>query len=261
MNILDWRNPLIACGSLGNIVAFGYASEYLTYTIGADIGVIIPDWHQDIWPLFVPLNRIFYSELQVPNGVKITNCKPVYPYPHSLEIGWFYSALSFTGLCFNVKEKLKPRINWLHNRNSRNILIWPREHHHKNCKYTLEYWVELCQCLINNDWEIVAILDKDVSHRDGIQSVEWCNEFQKHIPCKLILEPTIANIQLGCSMCRTSISIMNGPAWLLLKSTINQVILDMPSSTIEQEAYINVKLVDKPLKLVSNSNFDWVTEL
>jgi hypothetical protein len=257
--ILDWRDPSVACGSLGNIVAQALASEYLYDVRKFDLGVVPSEWHQGLWPLYIPLDRIFHS---TPEGHTVVICRSsISLYTDSVKMrhNWMQQALFAAGHI--TDDKINPRVTWLHAPHCRSVLLYPREYDNKNRYFDLSYWIEVGQSLIANGWSINAMLDTIPSHRDGYTSVNWCREFSRQVPCRAF-EPTINGLQSAAGLSRVAVGRLNGPAWLLLKSTIPQIVLDDPNDRHPlQSASHNVQFIEKSLRLVIGKGMSWISEL
>lgn len=259
MIILDWRHPHLACGSLGNITALAYATEYIRDVLKQDVGVIVPDWHDEVWKLSVPLDRI-YTIPSKDSHVRI--CSPSYYARRYKLLHWIQAPVACAGFWMDWKHKINPRVCWSHSRDSRRILLYPREYNNKNVLFTLEYWIAVGKILIENGWSIVAILDNSSSHRDGDVSVDWCNQFRDNVFCEYVFPPTIGGLQAAVGLSEISFGILSGPFWLMLKSTIRQIVISDPNDLIlSHNARFNLRFVKKCISHVSGTSLDWISEL
>lgn len=265
MLTLDWRHPSICCGSFGNIMSTALATEYIIDTYKIDISVIVSHWYVDIWPLFINQNKIHYS---IPiNCESYRLCQPSYR-PEKFRnklLNWVQSPVASAGFVMEYSVKLNPKIVWTHSRNSKRILIYPREHHNGNRYFTIEYWIEVCRLLQNNGWKIIAILDEQSSHRDsfdGCESHSWCNQLKEQIQFEYIFPPTIGGLQAGVSLSEVAFGILSGPFWLMLKSTIRQIVISEPHDLIlSHNALYNLNYIQKPISHILGKSLNWISEL
>lgn len=241
--ILDWRHESVACASLGNIATQAFATEYIRDVLRVDVGVIVSEWHNRLWPLFLPSNRIF---TEIPENAYVKICECLHDNQHC-KGGWIRGNLDAAG--YSIDEYvINPRICWDYGRNTKTVLIYPREYHNGNKYYDLKFWIDLCKDYTKKGWEIVAILDSELSFRDGKNSLEWCSLFSKAIPLKYIFPPTIGGLQAGVGLSELAIGIFNGAGWMLLKSLIPQIVLDDPNDPWEtQTAKYNLQYTSKYL--------------
>lgn len=262
MIILDWRDPI----SLGNIVGTSYASEYIRNSLHQDIGIIPADYHQDVYKLSVPSDRIYSiddippdSEIRTPH---LNNYNHIHNIDETTPLPWMHNLVASAGYWMSREYKVDPYICWLHSPKSRKVLIYPREHHNKNIYFNMDYWIAACHEFLKNNWQIVAILHVDFSHRDIDISVNWCNEFRNKVNCSQIFSPTIQGLQAACAMCDLSFGIFSGPFWLMLKSTIRQVVISDPNDTYKfHHATYNLPFIKKQVIHIPNNSLEIIGTL
>lgn len=260
MIILDWRDPI----SLGNIVGTSYASEYIRNVLKEDIGIIPADYHQDVYKLSVPEERIYKADSLPPNShIRIPHLNN-YNYKNNLDetspLPWMHNLVASAG--FWMEGKVDPSICWLHSPHSRKVLIYPREHHNKNVYFDLNYWVTACQRFIDCGWTIVAMMHENPTHRDGKISVEWCNELRYAIGHIEVIRPTIEGLQAACAICELSFGIFSGPFWVLLKSTIRQVVISDPNDKYKfHHASYNLPFIKKQVIHIPDNSLEIIANL
>ena len=255
MLVLDWRHPSIACGSLGNIVSVAYATEYIRDILGHDVGVIPSEWHQDVWKLCIPLNRVFTEAPKADTRLIV----PIYPHQ---DTGWIRNSVIDAGFDMPLDYKVNPRICWVHGRNTKRILLYPREYHNQNHYFNLDYWQTISKLFLGKGWSIVAMLDEAPSHRDGVDSLDWCNEFRNRVSTVATFPPTLEGLQSACSLCELSFGIFSGASWVLLKSTIKQIIISDP--TIDHgslRATRDCSQIEKQVFHSIGNSLDWLGQL
>lgn len=254
--ILDWSTEAVACGSLGNIVGHATATEYIREQLGMDVGVVISHWHKDIWPLYLPADRIYYKP---PAGPSLRLCGPV---PNAEHHGWLQMSLAHAGFALRDGDLVKPRLCWTHARSSRTVLLYPREYDNQNRLFTQGYWIEASHRLIAEGWRVAAILDHDHSHRDGGHSAAWCRGFREAVPLAHEFPPTISGLQAGVSVSEAAAGRFNGPCLLMAKSSIRQLVVDDPNDYHPNHTGVsNLRYLAKPIKRVLGNTLDWTAEL
>lgn len=264
MIILDWRDPI----SFGNIVGTSLASEYIRNILREDIGIIPANYYQDVYKLSVPLNRIFTIDNIPPNSVirvpHLTNYNHQNNIPDDRILPWVHNLIVSAVYFISRDEKLDPSICWLNSSNSKKVLLYPREHHNKNLYFTIDYWVAASQQFIERGWDIVAMLQDTPSHRDGNISVQWCNEFKSKVKCTHIFNPTIQNLQIAVGLCELAFGILSGPFWLMLKSTIKQIVISDPNLNNGIEIhYANFELpfIKKQITHIPDNSLEIISSL
>lgn len=258
MIILDWRDPI----SFGNIVGTSLASEYIRNVLHQDVGVIPADHHQDVYKLCVPLERVYNdaptdSEIRVPH---LTNYNHLNKKGETL--AWVHNLVASAG--YWMEGKLDPAICWVNSPNSKRVLLYPREHHNKNLYFTLDYWIAASRKFLECGWNIVAILNDGYSHRDGETSLNWCNEFKKNVKCEYIFSPTIQGLQIAVGLSDLTFGILSGPFWLMLKSTIRQVVISDPNLNGGIEihyANFEIPYIQKQIIHVPNNSLEIIQSL
>lgn len=264
MIILDWRGP----NSLGNVVGTAYATEYIHDVLHEDIGIIPAEYHLDVYKLCLPANRIFTlndlpsdSEIRHPNLIQ-NNYNHIHNLDDKNPLPWMHNLVASAYFPISFETKVDPKICWLNSRHSRKVLIYPREHNNKNIYFDLNYWVQVCQKFIDCGWQIVAILHENPTHRDGNISVDWCNELRYKIGHIQIIKPTIEGLQQACSICELSFGIFSGPFWMLLKSTIKQVVISDPNDTYRfHHATYNIPFLKKEVIHIPDKSLEMIAKL
>lgn len=260
--VLDWKTDALSSNSLGNTVSYALATEYIREVLKQDVYAIPTSWYKDLWKYILPEDRIISStnsddDVRVYKSDKLDRFKDP-------PMGWVHRGIRTVGFEITDYEKINPVVCWGHSPDSKNVLIYPREHCNNNFLFTLDYWTNVCIKLIEQGYSIIAILNTHLSHRDGKMSVDWCNNLRKKIEFKEILSPTINNIIYGSSLCRLAIATMLGPSWLLMKSSIKQIILGNPNEPVwESSAAFNLSFFTKKVTLIEGTHLEWIriTEL
>ena len=238
MHILDWRDPSITCGSLGNIASHALATEFIRDVLCHDVGVLISGWHSRVWDLCVPQDRIL---TEVISGDTVHVCKSHRSEHLAGNMTWVGASVHDAGYAMPADHLLSPRTCWLHDPDARTVLLYPREYDNKNRTFTLDYWIAVSKSLRERGWRIAAMLDSDPSHRDGEISLAWCRDYVAAVSPDYTFRPTVNGLQAAVGMSSLAIGRGNGPAWLMLKSTIPQVVLDDPSEKYpDQSATANM---------------------
>lgn len=264
MLILDWRHPSLYCGSLGNITACAFGAEYIYDKLNIDIGVLIGEYHKEIWKLCIPLNRILYY---APKDEEVRICCPEERLDKDCNLyHWVQNPVECAGFHMPDYDLIDPKIVWLHSINSRRVLLYPREYNNQNLLFNTDYWMSVINLLKSRGWRIICILDDKDSHRDGETSLNWCNEFRNKIEqlncCDYIFPPTIGGLQAGVGLSEIAFGILSGPFWVMLKSTIRQIVISDPNDLIlSHNATYNLKFVKKCITHILGTSLDWINEL
>ena len=258
--ILNWRG-MTGCRSLGNIVSQALATEFIRDVLGRDVGVLVAQYHRGVWDLCVPQDRILIETQPDDNVYK---CRP-----HRCDASsvpqcrtWVGTSVYGAGFEMHADHKLHPRVCWLHDTKSRTVLLYPREHYNQNQTFTLDYWIATTRRLKELGFKIAAILDMSPSHRDGDISVTWCQQYRAVCDPDYVLPPTIAGLQAAVSISSVAIGRGNGPAWLMLKSTIPQIVLDDPNDPHQGlRASVQMPQVAKKVRVEIGTSTDWLGNL
>ncbi len=259
MKILNWTHHYYFGPSLGAIASTALATEYIS-TFIEPVKVQVPPWYKEIWPVFVPED---YINPRLLNGDSIQRmgeyCRP-YGHRHS---GWLKSLVQYAGYHDHKMIPFIPKATLSCGINSKNVLIYPREHANKNGTYTIDYWTEVCKRLQERGYKIIAVLHDKDGHRDNI-SLNWSNKLKSKVDFEKVYPSTIPNLFEAISQCELSIGVMTGPSWLCLKSNIRQVVLsshiDEPNESTAR-AETNLQYFAKPVDCIIGTNLDWINSI
>lgn len=261
MKILSWTHYYYFGPSLGAVASSALATEYIN-TLIEPVKVIIPEWYNEIWPIFVPEDRINPKLLESGDVVqKMGEYLSAYGHPR---YGWLESLIKYAGFVEYSIQPFLPSNALPCNKDSRTILVFPREHWNDNETFTVGYWIRVCNDLIDRGFKIIGILhSKNNGHRDGMESVRWCDQLRLNVKFEDILDSTIPNLFQGIQRCSHAVGTMVGPSWICLKSDIKQIVLsshnDEPNETTRAEC--NLKYFAKPVNCVVGSSLDWINDL
>lgn len=223
MLVLDYKSSPVSCNSLGNIAAQMLAVEWLRQR-GENVCVIPSDFHRDVWMM---LPHAIWDGLPCKNSVVVV------PQPRLHErvangLSWIETAIVEAG-AEGDSFSLTPDVIWTHDANSRNVLIYPREHDNANAVFDLDWWVICCREMIRCGAKIMAIFEQGNNARDVAErgyTSDFARAFLERVPVTMVLPSTIGGIQAGAGLCRLAVGRFTGPGWLLLKSSIRQIALD-----------------------------------
>lgn len=260
VKVLSWTHYYYFGPSLGAVASSALATEYIDSLI-EPIKVIVPEWYNELWPLFISEYKINPWLLESGDSVqKMGEHLSAYGHPR---FGWLESLVKYAGFIDHEMQPFTPKISLPCAKDSKTALIYPREHWNSNETYTVGYWIRLCNLLINRGYRIIAVLHRAVSHRDGVESAKWCNQLIENIKFEDVLDSTIPTLCEGIRRCSHSIGTMVGPSWICLKSDINQIVLsshdDEPNETTRAEC--NLKYFTKLVTCIVGTQLDWINDL
>lgn len=260
MRVLNWNNPHYFSLSLGAIASAALATEYINTHI-EPVKVKVPEWYREVWPIFLPSERINPKRLLSEDYCPLMN-EYIRAYGH-FRIGWLESLVRYANYHTHVMVPFTPVNSLPCNKESHRVLIYPREHHNKNKTYTPVYWIEICNKLTALGFQIIAILHESKSHRDRSRSIEWCKELRNNIRFEHVYKSTIPNLYRAIQECSHSIGTMTGPSWLCLKSDIKQIVLSSHSDEprLSNRPELNLPYFTKPVTISVGTNTDWINEL
>lgn len=259
MKILNWTHHYYFGASLGAIISSALTSEYID-TFIEPIKVQVPWWYREIWPIFLPEERINPRLLGDDTVQRMGEFMK--PYGHRY-FGWLESQVNYAGYPGHQMIPFLPKQTLSCSSDSRTILIYPKEHANQNNTYTVDWWINVCNLLLDRGFDIIAVLHEKNGHRDNV-SHEWCNNLRCNVNFKEVHISTIPSLVAAISRCSIAIGVMTGPTWLCLKSAIKQVVLsshtDEPNESTAR-AETNLRYFAKPVILSVGTNTDWINDL
>lgn len=260
MRVINWNHPHFFGPSLGAIASAALATEYIDTHI-EPIKIKVPEWYKETWPIFLPEERINPKALDVQDTLGGMN-ELVRAYGH-YRLGWLESLVQYCGYINHKMIPFTPRNSLPCNKNSNTLLVYPREHHNKNLTYKLEYWIGVCNKVIDNGMKVVAILHDSLSHRDKFVSTQWCDELRKNVNFENVYSSTIPNLFRAIQECSHCVGTMTGPSWICLKSDIKQVALSSHSDEprLSNRPEMNLHYFTKPILISKGDSIDWIDTL
>lgn len=260
MRVINWTHPHFFGPSLGAIASAALATEYINTHI-EPIKIKVPEWYREVWPIFIPEDRINPKVLDAEDKLGGLS-ELVRAYGH-YRSGWLKSLVMYCGYEKHEMVPFNPVNSLPCNKNDRVMLISPREHLNNNQTYTTEYWIDVCNKLIQKKFKVIAILHRVKSHRDFDLSYKWCEQLISSVSFYRVYDSTIPNLFKAIQESSHCVGTMTGPSWIYLKSDIKQIALSSHSDEprLSNRPEMNLQYFTKPVTISIGTNTDWINEL